>query len=197
MGTTVFRIRIELIFRRCWNLITPSRSCRGRRELRSAPLTCDRAIGDQDHSDRRPQPGINWPVNLSLTMPMQAWRRSRWHRKSSRQSQEEADGVTPAGFFFRSGPTAAQKPVLSHGPGGRHCPFLINMTNPERVGPFNNHVARKWKLGPVHTGYGPRGGAGRILLHKARLLCAKNQVCKKIKNKKSQTMFLNSSCSAT
>src|SRR5258708_23142344 len=28
MGTTVFRIRIELIFRRCWNLITPSRSCR-------------------------------------------------------------------------------------------------------------------------------------------------------------------------
>ena len=29
MGTTVFRIRIELIFRRCWNLITPSRSCRG------------------------------------------------------------------------------------------------------------------------------------------------------------------------
>ena len=24
-GTTVFRIRIELIFRRCWNLVTPSR----------------------------------------------------------------------------------------------------------------------------------------------------------------------------
>jgi hypothetical protein len=23
MGTSVFRIRIELIFRRCWNLITP------------------------------------------------------------------------------------------------------------------------------------------------------------------------------
>jgi len=32
-------------------------------------------------------------------MPMQAWRRSRWHRKSSRQLQAEADGVTPAGFF--------------------------------------------------------------------------------------------------
>src|SRR5882757_2341161 len=29
MGTTVFRIRMELIFRRCWNLVTPSRSCRG------------------------------------------------------------------------------------------------------------------------------------------------------------------------
>jgi hypothetical protein len=29
MGTTVFRIRIELIFRRRCNLITPSRSCRG------------------------------------------------------------------------------------------------------------------------------------------------------------------------
>jgi len=29
MGTTVFRIGIELIFRRCWNLITPSRSRRG------------------------------------------------------------------------------------------------------------------------------------------------------------------------
>ena len=28
MGTTVFRIRIALIFRRCGNLITPSRSCR-------------------------------------------------------------------------------------------------------------------------------------------------------------------------
>ena len=26
MGTSVFRIRIELIFRRCWNLITPWRS---------------------------------------------------------------------------------------------------------------------------------------------------------------------------
>ena len=23
MGTSVFQIRIELIFRRCWNLITP------------------------------------------------------------------------------------------------------------------------------------------------------------------------------
>jgi hypothetical protein len=29
VGTTVFRIRIDLIFRRCWNLVTPSRSCRG------------------------------------------------------------------------------------------------------------------------------------------------------------------------
>ena len=29
MGTTVFRIRIELILRRCWNLITPLRPCRG------------------------------------------------------------------------------------------------------------------------------------------------------------------------
>jgi hypothetical protein len=29
MGTTVFRIRIEPIFRRCGNLITPSRSCWG------------------------------------------------------------------------------------------------------------------------------------------------------------------------
>ena len=28
MGTTVFRIRIEPIFRPCGNLITPSRSCR-------------------------------------------------------------------------------------------------------------------------------------------------------------------------
>ena len=28
MGTTVFRIRIEVIFRLCWNLITPSRSSR-------------------------------------------------------------------------------------------------------------------------------------------------------------------------
>jgi hypothetical protein len=35
VGTTVFRIRIELIFRRCWNLITPSRSCRERRGLRA------------------------------------------------------------------------------------------------------------------------------------------------------------------
>jgi hypothetical protein len=29
VGTTVFRIRIELIFRRCCNLVTPSRSCSG------------------------------------------------------------------------------------------------------------------------------------------------------------------------
>ena len=29
MGTTVFRIRIEPIFRPCGNLITPSRSCWG------------------------------------------------------------------------------------------------------------------------------------------------------------------------
>ena len=34
MGTTVFRIRIELIFRRCWNLITPSRSLRPMRACR-------------------------------------------------------------------------------------------------------------------------------------------------------------------
>ena len=34
-----------------------------------------------------------------LTIHMTAWRRSRWHRKSSRQSQAEGDGVTPAGFF--------------------------------------------------------------------------------------------------
>jgi hypothetical protein len=31
---------------------------------------------------------------------MQAWATPRWHRKSSRQSQEKADGVTPAGFFI-------------------------------------------------------------------------------------------------
>src|SRR5260370_18324569 len=41
MGTTVFRIRIELIFRRCWNPVTLSRSCRGRRGLRSAPIPCE------------------------------------------------------------------------------------------------------------------------------------------------------------
>ena len=29
MGTTVFRIRVELIFRRCWNLITPSAVVQG------------------------------------------------------------------------------------------------------------------------------------------------------------------------
>jgi hypothetical protein len=29
MGTSVLQIRIELIFRRCWNLITPWRSARG------------------------------------------------------------------------------------------------------------------------------------------------------------------------
>ena len=29
MGTTVFRIRMELIFHRCCNLVTPSRSCSG------------------------------------------------------------------------------------------------------------------------------------------------------------------------
>jgi hypothetical protein len=47
-------------------------------------LRSDRAISDQDHSDRRPQPGINWPVILSLTVPMQAWRRTRG-RLSRRQ----------------------------------------------------------------------------------------------------------------
>ena len=95
-------------------------------------LRTDRAISDQDHSDRRPQPGINWPVNLSLTMPMQAWRRSRWHRKSSRQSQEEAGGVTPAGFFIGLWPDELssvhkrqpQNDVRGHTRclGGRRCP---------------------------------------------------------------------------
>jgi hypothetical protein len=33
MGTTVFRIRIELIFRRCWNLVTPSRSWASRAQV--------------------------------------------------------------------------------------------------------------------------------------------------------------------
>jgi hypothetical protein len=41
MGITVFRIRIELIFRRWWNLITPSRSCRG-----SPPMLGAEAIAD-------------------------------------------------------------------------------------------------------------------------------------------------------
>src|SRR5258708_7027457 len=80
----------------CGGSVFLARGSRGRREFRSPPQTCDRAISAQDTSDRRPQPGITWPVNLSLTMPT--------------QSQGEADGVTPASaFFFRSGPTAAQK----------------------------------------------------------------------------------------
>jgi hypothetical protein len=35
-GATVFRIRIELIFRRCWNLITPLRAAQRRGESESA-----------------------------------------------------------------------------------------------------------------------------------------------------------------
>jgi hypothetical protein len=35
-GTTVFRIRIEPIFHRCWNLITPWRSAQRRRESAAA-----------------------------------------------------------------------------------------------------------------------------------------------------------------
>ena len=50
---------------------------------------------------QEPLPSV--AVNLSLAMPMQAWVRSRWHRKSGRQSQEKADGVTPAGFFSGAG----------------------------------------------------------------------------------------------
>jgi hypothetical protein len=46
----------------------------------------------------RPPPG-NLPVNLSLTMSLQSRRRRDGTGESSRQSQEEADGVTPAGFF--------------------------------------------------------------------------------------------------
>jgi hypothetical protein len=37
VGTTVFRIRIELIFRRCWNLVTPSRSFRALRPIWGVP----------------------------------------------------------------------------------------------------------------------------------------------------------------
>jgi hypothetical protein len=46
-------------------------------------------------------------------MPMQDWRRSRWHRKSSRQSQQEADGVTPAGFFLHPPPRHAGEPAVT------------------------------------------------------------------------------------
>jgi hypothetical protein len=35
-GTTVFRIRMRLIFRRCWNLITPWRSAQRHRESAAA-----------------------------------------------------------------------------------------------------------------------------------------------------------------
>ena len=38
-------------------------------------------------------------INLSLSKPLHSGVRSRRNRKSSRQSQDEADGVTPAGFF--------------------------------------------------------------------------------------------------
>jgi hypothetical protein len=41
VGTTVFRIRIELIFRRCWNLVTPSRSCRGVAGSGPRPIPCE------------------------------------------------------------------------------------------------------------------------------------------------------------
>jgi hypothetical protein len=56
MGTTVFRIRIELIFRRCWNLVTPSRSCRGRssqgRPRISGPRTrWRRSAGTRNYGD--------------------------------------------------------------------------------------------------------------------------------------------------
>ena len=45
--------------------------------------------------------------------------------------------------------------------GGRHCPFLINMTNRNGSVRFghNNHVARKWRLGPVQ-GMGDLCGGG-------------------------------------
>src|SRR5258708_40240418 len=60
---------------------------RRRRGLRSAP--------------RQPKNWVPVPldvINLSLTTPLQS-AQTRWHRKSSRQSQEKADGVAPVGFF--------------------------------------------------------------------------------------------------
>jgi len=60
-------------------------------------------------------------------MPMQVWRRSRWHRKSSRQSQEKADGVTPAGFVcIRRRATLAPRALAG--------PFAIARNNPSEAG---------------------------------------------------------------
>jgi hypothetical protein len=56
MGTSVFRIRIELIFRRCWNLITPwGRSAQRRGESAAAPV-CDGSDRPPSLRARRPNP---------------------------------------------------------------------------------------------------------------------------------------------
>ena len=62
MGTTVFRIRMEVIFRRCWNLVTPSRSCRGsapnvgRATYLKASDPLARAAGTPDSPQIPPRP---------------------------------------------------------------------------------------------------------------------------------------------
>ena len=57
MGTTVFRIRIELIFRQCWILITPSRSCRG------SPLNVGRAAYLWPRTRWRQPPVLGQPAD--------------------------------------------------------------------------------------------------------------------------------------
>jgi hypothetical protein len=49
MGTTVFRIRIELIFPRCWNLVTLSRSCSAASFHPGRPPSQPRAVSQEQH----------------------------------------------------------------------------------------------------------------------------------------------------
>jgi hypothetical protein len=73
MGTSVFRIRIELIFRRCWNLITPLRSAaaalcaavtqkRGRRA--PAPIAPEAQPAKTGGTAGGWKQGLSWLPNL-------------------------------------------------------------------------------------------------------------------------------------
>jgi hypothetical protein len=60
-------------------------------------------------------------VNLSLTKPMQVWvSDSDGTGLRARQSQEQADGVTPAGFFL--------------------CPWSSQLASPA-LAPINRHIS--------------------------------------------------------
>src|SRR5258708_19953171 len=77
VGTTVFRIRIELILRRCWNPVTLSRSCRGVAGSGPRPIPCEyppkpSAAATQKrsfHTDESEEAmRTNWPAYVAAEM---------------------------------------------------------------------------------------------------------------------------------
>jgi hypothetical protein len=66
--------------------------------------------------------GINWPIKLSLTMPMKAWCRSRWHRRDRAGSRKKSRRCNARRLFLERHPPprSEERPWVRVGFAGSH-----------------------------------------------------------------------------